>query len=89
MFDSLTIEVVWAKGSPIPGCDPRQWRSDKFGYTMQRSAYGTCGIYGWEVDHLVPVSQGGTDIVANLRPLHWACNRRKSDKLSLADFLTG
>jgi len=37
--------------------------------------------YGLTVDHLVPLSRGGTDDMSNLRPAHWICNVHKSDKL--------
>ncbi len=33
-----------------------------------------------EVDHIVPVSKGGTDDRSNLRALCWACNAGKGDK---------
>lgn len=36
---------------------------------------------GLTVDHLIPLSRGGSDTMDNLRPAHWTCNRRKSDKL--------
>lgn len=36
---------------------------------------------GLTVDHLVPLSKGGSDEMSNLRPAHWSCNMRKSDKL--------
>ena len=29
---------------------------------------------GWEVDHIVPRSAGGTDHLSNLRPLQWRKN---------------
>jgi 5-methylcytosine-specific restriction endonuclease McrA len=32
---------------------------------------------GWEVDHSVPISLGGTDHPNNLWPAHVDCNRRK------------
>lgn len=37
--------------------------------------------YGLTVDHLMPISKGGTDELGNLRPAHWICNIKKSDKL--------
>lgn len=37
-----------------------------------------------DVDHVIPLSQGGAHSQANLRPTHEACNLRKADKL-LAD----
>ena len=37
-----------------------------------------CGIPGWEnglhIDHLVPVSRGGSDTLENVRPTHGLCN---------------
>lgn len=37
--------------------------------------------YGLTVDHVIPVSKGGTDDMSNLRPAHWICNIIKSDKM--------
>lgn len=37
--------------------------------------------YGLTVDHVIPVSKGGTDDLSNLRPAHWICNIIKSDKM--------
>jgi 5-methylcytosine-specific restriction endonuclease McrA len=36
---------------------------------------------GLTVDHLVPLSRGGSDDIENLRPAHWICNIKKSNKL--------
>ena len=37
-----------------------------------------CGSPGWEhglhIDHLVPVSRGGSDTLENVRPTHGLCN---------------
>ena len=41
-----------------------------------------CGQYApnvmLEVDHIVPVAEGGTDVETNLRTYCWACNRGRS-----------
>lgn len=34
-----------------------------------------------EIDHIIPVSKGGTTIEENLQTLCWKCNREKSDKV--------
>jgi len=42
------------------------------------SNYGEHGARGaWEVDHSIPVAEGGTDHLNNLFPAHTTCNRRK------------
>ena len=46
---------------------------------MQRSKYGKTEQWGWEIDHVKPVSQGGTDDLSNLQPLYWENNRHKGD----------
>lgn len=78
-FDSRTIEVVWRKGQVVPGYDPSVWRKDRCGAWMQRGLHGVIDDYGWEVDHVFPVSQGGTDDYSNLQPLQWRNNRGKGD----------
>lgn len=49
---------------------------------------GICGICGksvamtsrWEVDHVVPISKGGTHCYANVQLAHRRCNRSKGAK---------
>jgi 5-methylcytosine-specific restriction endonuclease McrA len=36
---------------------------------------------GATVDHIIPLSRGGSDELDNLRLTHWSCNMKKSDKL--------
>src|SRR5690606_3321455 len=36
--------------------------------------------FGWEIDHILPLSRGGTDDNNNLEPMHWTNNREKADK---------
>lgn len=44
-----------------------------------------CGACGpdveLEVDHIIPVSKGGTDDLSNLKTACWNCNRGKGDSL--------
>ena len=71
---------VWNKGRPIGGYDPAMWRSDQCGHAMRYSDHAdTNSDYGWEIDHIVPSSKGGTDHIDNLQPLFWKNNRRKGD----------
>ena len=63
-------EVVRTYGANCHICqqpiDPSLPRTSKLGLT---------------VDHVIPLSKGGLDTIDNLRPAHWACNNRKSNKL--------
>lgn len=42
--------------------------------------HGRKGDAGPSVDHLVPSSHGGTDDLANLRLVHWRCNRFRGNR---------
>ena len=41
--------------------------------------YGEESEYGWEIDHVLPLSKGGTHDISNLEPLQWQNNRTKGD----------
>lgn len=36
--------------------------------------------YGATLDHVIPLSKGGTDTMDNVKLAHWICNIQKSDK---------
>jgi 5-methylcytosine-specific restriction endonuclease McrA len=44
------------------------------------------GTIGWEnglhIDHIVPISKGGSDTLNNVRPAHALCNIKKGDKIN-------
>lgn len=79
--DEQTKLAVWRKGKPIAGYDEKIWRRDACGHAMKYSDHGnTESIYGWEIDHIKPVSAGGRDTLDNLQPLYWETNRSKADQ---------
>ncbi|MBS1705481.1 MAG: HNH endonuclease [Armatimonadetes bacterium] len=78
-FDPMTIQQVWNKAATISGYDPAVIRKDCCGATIRRSSYGLTIKEGWEIDHINPVSNQGSDDLFNLQPLQWQNNRQKSD----------
>src|SRR5947209_19803916 len=78
-FDQATINAVWEKARIISNNDPNVFRKDSCGAWIKKSDHGTIGQYGWEIDHIMPVAKGGTDVLSNLQPLNWSNNRHKGD----------
>ncbi|MCE2507214.1 MAG: HNH endonuclease [Nitrosopumilaceae archaeon] len=74
-WDDATLIAVWEKGTVIPNFDPDVWRRDAFGANMKFSEHGNRDSeYGWEVDDIQRVADGGSDDLTNLRPLSWKSN---------------
>jgi hypothetical protein len=70
-FEEARRLAVWNKGRVIPGYSPDVWRHDDFGAVLRYENYGDRNSeFGWEIDHMAPSAFGGTDDLANLRPLH-------------------
>ena len=81
-FSQEIIEAVWQKGRTMGIY--ATLRVDAWGWTIARQDYGNIrSRYGWEVDHIIPVSQGGDDDLSNLQPLQWENNRRKDEIQSM------
>ena len=74
------IQRIWEKATVVPGYDPNLWRKDQCGAWICRDDYGErSSDYGWELDHIILRSHGGSDRLFNLRPLHWQNNASRQD----------
>ncbi len=85
-FSEAEKLAVWKKGRIDFELDPTgvAFRRDACGAPMRYSEYGnTRSRLGWEIDHIRPVSRGGSDLLFNLQPLQWQNNRTKGDSLIL------
>ena len=80
MITEETIEKVWKKGIIVEGFNSSEVRKDYAGAFILKSHYNNrYSDYGWEIDHVFPISKGGDDNILNLRPMQWENNLKKSD----------
>lgn len=68
---------VWERATKVDGYDPDIWRKDFAGAWIRKDSYSMHTKYGWEVDHLRPISKGGSNDIDNLAALHWQNDQTK------------
>lgn len=78
-FSQERIDEVWDRAAIVRGKDPALYRRDVSGNVLYKPSYGVASEMGWEIDHINPVSNGGSDNLRNLQVLQTATNRSKGD----------
>ena len=87
-FNNPNEEVVYSNSTSTNIQRTRNVSARTRVLVLERDNY-TCQMCGrtrydgvkLEVDHIIPVSKGGSDDISNLRTLCFDCNRGKSDKI--------
>ena len=54
---------------------------DKFDTPISFDKYGEAGPEGWELDHIYPEAEGGSNDFDNFQPLNWKNNQIKGDAI--------
>lgn len=82
-FDLGVKLLVWDKATKIPNRPLDDRRYDVCNFLIDLAEYGNRDSqYGWEIDHIDPVNNGGDDDLENLQPLQWNNNASKGDSLN-------
>ena len=79
-YTKKELDEIWAKGNLHSGSGDNATCFDDYGNEIRRGSHGKMTNKGWEVDHILPKANGGSDDISNLRPLQWEANRVKADK---------
>ena len=78
-FSDRIIDAVWEKANIVEGYNPDIWRQDFAKAWIRKDLYGAKHPFGWVIDHVLPISQNGTNDIQNLKPLQWQNNCQKGD----------
>lgn len=67
--DEKCINKVWDTAAQVSGMDKDKYRKDVYGNIIYKASYGKNTLMGWTIDHIKPVSRGGSDDIVNLQAL--------------------
>lgn len=80
-FSREMIQKVWEKAKKIRGRDRARYRSDPYGNVLRYEDYGKDTKMGWDIDHIRPLSRGGSNNIRNLQALQTSTNKKKGNTL--------
>jgi len=75
-------DAVWNMGFTIPGKDPNKTRLDASRRVINYNDFGKDNSTGWNIDHKVPSSLGGSNLLTNLQPLQSSYNKSIGNRLN-------
>lgn len=76
-FSEQEVTAVWSRAQMIPGLTPRMFRLCSAGRIIARADYNNrSSSFGWRIDHIVRLADGGTNSVTNLQPLNWQASSK-------------
>ena len=96
MFTEEQKNAIFGKCRIIEGLDPKIWRLDSSGAIIRRTSYGRDDeLYGWEIDHVIPLSimeeynvpEDKRNDMSNLRAMNWNNNASKGDSYPSYDIV--
>ena len=81
MTNDELIDKVWNKAKNVRGEDPDKVRQDPYRNQIRKDRFGKDSPGDWEIDHIKPKSQGGSDHLRNLQAMQKNKNRELGDTL--------
>ena len=71
-YSQEIVQKVWEKAKVARAHDPFLLRKDLLGAWILRNQFQNReSEYGWEIDWIKPLEEGGKMEISNLRPLQW------------------
>ena len=78
-FSERQKDHCWEKAPKRSSLNENEYRFGAAGALIKYDDYGEDSEFGWNIDHKIPTSAGGSDEDSNIRAMHWENNLAKGD----------